>query len=63
MVDYLDPAKIVLGGGLWLGSDLFRNLVIASYEKYVTKRRQAPEIINSLAGSNSAVIGAAIAAN
>jgi len=38
-------------------------LVIASYEKYVTKRRQAPEIINSLAGSNSAVIGAAIAAN
>ncbi len=63
MVDYLDPAKIVLGGGLWLGSDLYRNLVIASYEKYVTKRRQAPEIINSLAGSNSAVIGAAIAAN
>jgi glucokinase len=63
MVDYLDPAKIVLGGGLWLGSDLYRNLVIASYEKYITKRRQAPEIINSLAGSNSAVIGAAIAAN
>jgi glucokinase len=63
MVDYLDPAKIVLGGGLWLGSDLYQNLVIASYEKYVTKRRQAPEIINSLAGSYSAVIGAAIAAN
>jgi glucokinase len=62
MVDYLDPAKIVLGGGLWLGSDLYRNLVIASYEKYVTKRRLAPEIINPLAGSNSAVIGAAIAA-
>lgn len=63
MVDYLDPARIVIGGGLWLGSDLYRNLVLSSYEKYVTKRRQAPEVVNSLAGSNSAVIGAAIAAN
>jgi glucokinase len=63
MVDYLDPAKIVIGGGLWLGSDLYRNLVLASYEKNVTKRRKAPEVINSVAGSNAAVIGAAIAAN
>jgi len=63
MVDFLDPAKIVIGGGLWLGSDLYRNLVLASYEKNVTKRRKAPELINSVAGSNAAVIGAAIAAN
>ena len=63
MVDFLDPAKIVIGGGLWLGSDLYRNLVLASYEKNVTKRRKAPEVINSVAGSNAAVIGAAIAAN
>lgn len=63
MVDFLDPARIVIGGGLWLGSDLYRNLVLASYEKNVTKRRKAPEVINSVAGSNAAVIGAAIAAN
>jgi glucokinase len=63
MVDFLDPANIVIGGGLWLGSDLYRNLVLASYEKSVTKRRKAPEVINSVAGSNAAVIGAAIAAN
>jgi len=63
MVDFLDPAKIVIGGGLWLGSDLYRNLVLASYEKNVTKRRKAPQVINSVAGSNAAVIGAAIAAN
>lgn len=63
MVDYLDPAKIVIGGGLWLGSDLYRDLILQSYEKYVTKRRKSPEVVNSVAGSNSAVIGAAIAAN
>lgn len=63
MVDYLDPAKIVIGGGLWLGSDLYRDLILQSYEKYVTKRRKSPEVVNSVAGNNSAVIGAAIAAN
>ena len=63
MVDFLDPAKIVIGGGLWLGSDLYRNLVLASYEKNVTKRRKAPEVINSVAGNNAAVLGTAIAAN
>ena len=63
MVDFLDPAKIVIGGGLWLGSDLYRSLVLASYQKNVTKRRKAPEVINSVAGKNAAVIGAAIAAN
>lgn len=63
MVDFLDPAKIVIGGGLWLGSDMYRNLVLASYEKSVTKRRKAPEVINSVAGNSAAVIGAAIAAN
>ncbi len=63
MVDYLDPAKIVIGGGLWLGSDLYRQLVLDSYQRNVTKRRQAPEVCNSVAGSNAAVIGAAIAAS
>jgi glucokinase len=63
MVDYLDPAKIVIGGGLWLGSELYRGLVLESYEANVTKRRKAPEVVNSVAGANSAVIGAAIAAS
>ena len=63
MVDFLDPAKIVIGGGLWLGSDLYRGLVLASYEKSVTKRRKAPEVVNSVAGNNAAVLGTAIAAN
>lgn len=63
MVDYLDPAKIVIGGGLWLGSDLYRKLVLESYQKSATKRRTAPAIVNSISGSNAAVIGAAIAAN
>jgi glucokinase len=63
MVEFLDPAKIVIGGGLWLGSDLYRGLVLASYEKSVTKRRKAPEVVNSVAGNNAAVLGTAIAAN
>ena len=63
MVDYIDPAKIVIGGGLWLGSELYRNLVLASYERNVTKRRKAPEVINSVSGAKAAVIGAAIAAS
>ena len=63
MVDYVDPAKIVIGGGLWLGSELYCNLVLASYEKNVTKRRKAPEVINSISGAKAAVIGAAIAAS
>lgn len=63
MVDYLDPAIIVMGGGLWLGSDLYRSLVKGSYLNNATKRRPAPEILNSKAGSKAAVIGAAIAAN
>lgn len=63
MVDYIDPAKIVIGGGLWLGSELYRNLVLASYERNVTKRRKAPDVINSVSGAKAAVIGAAIAAS
>jgi glucokinase len=63
MVDYLDPAKIIIGGGLWLGSELYRGLVLESYKANVTKRRKAPEVVNSVAGANSAVIGAAIAAS
>jgi len=63
MVDFLDPAKIVIGGGLWLGSELYRNLVLESYEKNVTKRRKAPEVANSVSGAKAAVIGAAIAAS
>ena len=63
LVDYIDPAQIVIGGGLWLGSELYRNLVLASYERNVTKRRKAPEVINSVSGAKAAVIGAAIAAS
>ena len=63
IVDYIDPAQIVIGGGLWLGSELYRNLVLASYERNVTKRRKAPEVINSISGAKAAVIGAAIAAS
>lgn len=63
IVDYLDPEKIIIGGGLWLGSDIYRKLVIASYETNAAKRRKAPEIINSIGGAKAAVIGAAIAAN
>lgn len=62
LVDFLDPAKIIIGGGLWLGSDLYRGLVTASYERSVTKRRKAPEIFSAISGKYSAVIGAAIAA-
>lgn len=63
IVDYLDPAKIIIGGGLWLGSDLYRNLVQTSYLMSVTKRRKAPEVVSSVAGENAAVIGTAIAAS
>jgi glucokinase len=63
VVDYLDPEKIIIGGGLWLGSDIYRKLVIASYETNAAKRRKAPEIIDSIGGAKAAVIGAAIAAN
>jgi len=63
MIDYLDPEKIVIGGGLWLGSELYRKLVIASYADNASKRRPAPKILNARTGATAAVIGAAIAAN
>ena len=63
LVDYFDPAKIVIGGGLWLGSEEYRRLVLASYAENASKRRSAPEILNAVTGANSAVIGAALAAN
>ena len=63
LVDYLDPAKIVIGGGLWLGSEEYRRLVLGSYAENASKRRSAPEILNAVTGANSAVIGAALAAN
>jgi glucokinase len=63
MIDYLDPEIIVIGGGLWLGSELYRKLVIASYADNASKRRPAPKILNALTGATAAVIGAAIAAN
>jgi glucokinase len=63
MIDYLDPEKIVIGGGLWLGSELYRELVVKSYINSASKRRPAPEVKNARTGSNSAVIGAAIAAS
>jgi glucokinase len=61
-VDYLDPAKIVIGGGLWLGSEQYRSMVIKSYDENASKRRKAPQILSSTIGKNAAVIGAAIAA-
>ena len=63
LVDYFDPANIVIGGGLWLGSEEYRRLVLASYAENASKRRSAPEILNAVTGANSAVIGAALAAN
>ena len=63
LVDFLDPAEIIIGGGLWLGSALYRELVLESYERNVTKRRPAPEIKSSTSGKNAALIGAALATN
>jgi glucokinase len=62
-VDYLDPAKIVIGGGLWLGSQKYRSLVHESYLANASKRRPAPQIMSAVTGENAAVIGAALAAN
>ena len=63
LVDFLDPSEIIIGGGLWLGSALYRELVLESYERNVTKRRPAPEIKSSTSGKNAALIGAALATN
>jgi len=63
LVDFFDPSEIIIGGGLWLGSALYRDLVLESYKRNVTKRRAAPEIKSSNSGKNAALIGAALAAN
>jgi glucokinase len=63
LVEILDPSQIVIGGGLWLGSHKYRELVMVSYLSNSSKRRPAPPIKNSVAGASAAVIGAAIAAN
>lgn len=61
-VEMIDPAQIIIGGGLWLGSSKYQDLVLASYQVNTTKRRPAPSISSAQRGRNAAVIGAAIAA-
>ena len=63
LVDFLDPSEIIIGGGLWLGSQLYRDLVLESYLKNVSSRRPAPKIKSAKSGKNAALIGAALAAN
>lgn len=56
LVEIFDPAKIVIGGGLWLGSAKYRSLITAGLPEPVV------EIIESAKLPNAGLIGAAVAA-
>ncbi|MCX6430149.1 MAG: ROK family protein [Actinobacteria bacterium] len=55
----LKTEKIVIGGGLWLGSEEFRKLTIASFQVTCRTNSYEARIVNAEV-ANSGVIGAAI---
>ena len=52
----LDPARIIIGGGFWLGSDLFRKLTRARFDELMADNLK-PEILDAHLKSG-ALIGA-----
>lgn len=59
LADQLSTPVIVVGGGLWLGSQQYRALVLESFEKYCQVLNILPSIRNATV-EHSGVIGAAI---
>jgi len=58
LVEVLDPSRIIIGGGLWLGSQNYRELVTDLLPKTIN------DVLSSASLSNSGLIGAgAIARN
>ena len=57
--DQLSAPVIVIGGGLWLGSEKYRGLVLESFEKYCQVLNVHPSIRNAEV-EHSGVVGAAI---
>jgi predicted NBD/HSP70 family sugar kinase len=52
----LDPVRIIIGGGFWLGSDLFRKLTRARFDELMADNLK-PEIVDAHLKSG-ALIGA-----
>lgn len=59
LADQLSTPVIVVGGGLWLGSAQYRELVLQSFEKFCQVLNVRPSIRNAEV-EHSGVIGAAI---
>jgi glucokinase len=58
----LDPAAVVLGGGLGL-NDRYRALVAAAIERYVDRTyANLPEVLPAELGENAGIVGAALSA-
>ncbi len=62
-VDLVDPGRIVIGGGLGIGSDLFRETVVAGMREriWLPAARGIPVVTASL-GPDAGIVGAALAA-
>jgi predicted NBD/HSP70 family sugar kinase len=56
LVEVLDPSKIIIGGGLWLGSQNYRELVGDLLPRTIK------DIISMASLSNSGLIGAGVMA-
>ena len=56
LVEVLDPSKIIIGGGLWLGSQNYRELVSELLPRTIS------DIISMASLSNSGLIGAGVIA-
>jgi predicted NBD/HSP70 family sugar kinase len=56
LVEVLDPSKIIIGGGLWLGSQNYRELVSELLPRTIN------DIISMASLSNSGLIGAGVIA-
>lgn len=59
-VDLLDPAALIVGGGLGTSGDLWWEQVLAEYRAGTAKRPDAPPLLVSALGSDAGAIGAAL---
>jgi glucokinase len=60
-VNLLNPAKVVIGGGVSLGYDLFKAALEASLENHIYRNANPRLIVEpSPLGYNAALLGAAV---
>jgi predicted NBD/HSP70 family sugar kinase len=59
-VELLDPAVVVIGGGLWCGSTSYRQHALAAYRSRRVRRPDTSPVVTSELKADVGVLGAAL---